>query len=242
MKRLLSAALAAALAAGAWAAAPPAALESARDRETYSLGYQIGQDLRHQSVELRPDAVRRGLADGLQGASPQMTPDEMRRTLLELKRRITSRDAAESRKQAARQQAEEAQFLAENAKKESVVSLPSGLQYKVIREGTGRRPGPRDQVTLGYSAALVTGMEFDSTAEEGEPATVFVQDLIPGWREGVQLMKEGARWQLFVPPALGYGVRGPLADRAVILDVELLKVQEAPPGGDPVTAPAGRTQ
>ena len=212
----------------------PTKPETPQDRAAYSLGYQIGQDLKHQQVEVRPDAVTRGATDGLTGAEPLLGSDEMRRTLLELKRRITSQAAVEARQQEARQRAEEERFLAENAKKEGVVVLPSGLQYKVLREGAGRQPGPNDQVSVQYQASLIDGVEFDSA--EGEPVSFAVRDVIPGWREGLQLMQEGAHLQLFVPRSLGYGVAGPLANRAVILDVELLKVLDEE-GRDAAAAP-----
>lgn len=239
MNRMPLVALAAALAGGARAADPaPSAPQTAQERATYSLGYQMGQDLKAQGVEVRPDALRRGAADALEGAEPRLRPDEMRRTLLELKRRITSQAALESRRQGARERAEAQRFLAENATKEGVVSLPSGLQYKVIQEGKGPRPGLDDRVSVNYRASLVSGVEFDSTEEEG-PATFQVREVIPGWREGLQLMQEGARWQLFVPPSLGYGVRGPLAEKAVILDVELLKVGAEAAADRPAGQPAG---
>lgn len=236
MHRALTAILAGAVVTGVWAADERSAgPQTANDRVAYSLGYQIGQDFKKQGIEVRPDALSRGLADARTGADPVLTPDEMRRTLLQLKRRMATQEALASREDAAKQRVEEDKFLAENAKQEGVVSLPSGLQYKIIQAGTGRQPGLNDRVSVTYRASLTSGVEFDRT--EAEPASFAVNEVIPGWREGLQLMKEGGHWQLFIPRSLGFGVRGPLGDKAIVLDLELLKVLDAA-GTDPA-APAG---
>jgi FKBP-type peptidyl-prolyl cis-trans isomerase FklB len=184
--------------------------------------------------------VSRGVADALAGTAPLLAPDDMRRTLLELKRKIKSREIAEGRKQQAEEHAKDEAFLAENAKKEGVVVLPSGLQYKILKAGSGRQPAPGDQVTVSYRASLTSGVEFDRTPE-GQPVSFAVDEVIPGWREGLRRMHEGAHWQLFVPSSLGYGVRGPLANRAVILDVELVEVG-ANGEATAVQAPSGEPQ
>jgi FKBP-type peptidyl-prolyl cis-trans isomerase FklB len=114
--------------------------------------------------------------------------------------------------------------LAENATKEGVKTTPSGLQYKVIREGTGKTPGPHDSVTVHYRGTRLDGREFDSSYRKNEPATFRVDGVIRGWTEALQLMKEGAKWQLFIPADLAYGERGPLADKTLIFDVELISV------------------
>ncbi len=181
------------------------------------------------------------MTDALAGADPLLKPEEMRHTLLEMKRAITARETIEARQTAAGQRAEDERFLAKNAGNEGVKVLPSGLQYKVLKEGAGRQPGLDDQVTATYRASLTTGLEFDSSGTSGEPARFSVHDVIPGWREGLLKMREGAHWQLFVPPNLGYGVRGPLADRAVILDVELLKVLD-PAGMAAAETPAEKQE
>ena len=116
------------------------------------------------------------------------------------------------------------QFLEENAKKEGVVTTPSGLQYQVIEEGSGRSPGPGDTVTVNYRGTLIDGSVFDSSAKHGGPATFKLDAVIKGWSEGLRLMKEGGKAKLFIPQNLAYGQRGPLAHRALIFDVELLKV------------------
>lgn len=200
----------------------PIGPHSTQDRTAYSLGYQIGLDFRRQGVEVRPETISRGFHDAQDGNEPLLGPDEMRRSLLEFKRRITSQKALESRQNAARQGEQDEAFLTANARREGVISLASGLQYQVIQDGRGRRPSLDDRVAVNYRASLTSGVEFDGT--EGQPAIFAVKEVVPGWREGLQLMQEGAHWLLFIPAKLGYGVRGPLANKAVILDVELLKV------------------
>lgn len=117
--------------------------------------------------------------------------------------------------------------MEENAKNEGVTALPSGLQYKVIQEGAGRHPGPHDRVTVHYRASLTDGTEFDSSHEDDAPVSFRVDEVIAGWQEGLQLMAEGAHYQLFVPPTLGYAEGGPLEDRTIVLDVELLEIDDA---------------
>ena len=225
-KQLLAAALGAGLSVGAWAAGDqPPAPATEGDKTSYSLGYQIGADLKRLGIELREGVATRGLQDGLSGAKPLMTPAELRGTLTQLKRQILTAQATDARRQAQQELDEGRRFLEENAKKDGVVTQPSGLQYRVLRPGTGQQPGPKDLVTLHYRASLINGTVFDSSYPEGKPVQVHVDEVMPGWREGLQLMQEGAQWQLFIPANLGYGERGPLADRVVILEVELLTVQ-----------------
>jgi FKBP-type peptidyl-prolyl cis-trans isomerase FklB len=125
-------------------------------------------------------------------------------------------------------------FLAANAKKDGVVTTPSGLQYKVLEAGTGRTPGATDTVTVNYRGTLIDGKQFDSSYDRGKPATFRVDGVIAGWTEALQMMKEGAKWQLFIPQELAYGERGQLRDKTLIFDVELLSV-DTPSG----TAAAG---
>jgi FKBP-type peptidyl-prolyl cis-trans isomerase FklB len=198
-------------------------LEDQRDKESYSLGYQIGGAYKKQTVDMNPDAFMKGLKDGLSGAEPQLSRQEMRSILEELLKRSRAAESAK-RKSLALHRKEGKEFLAVNAKKPGVVSLPSGLQYKVIREGTGKTPGPHDTVTVHYRGTRIDGTEFDSSFRNNKPATFRVGGVIAGWTEALQLMKEGSKWQLFIPPDLAYGKRGPMRDRTLIFDVELISV------------------
>lgn len=202
-------------------------LKDEDDRVNYSVGYQIGGDFKRQGVSMRADALVKGIQDALSGAAPLMTPQDMKSTLIELKKRIVAAQQVQKKQDAEKYRGEGREFLAENAKKPGVITLPSGLQYKILREGTGRTPGPNDSVTVQYRGTLIDGKEFDSSYRENKPVTFRVDGVIRGWTEALQLMKEGAKWQLFVPADLGYGERGPLADRTLIFEIELISVNSA---------------
>jgi FKBP-type peptidyl-prolyl cis-trans isomerase FklB len=137
--------------------------------------------------------------------------------------------AAQQKEQAAKNLVESRAFLAENGKKEGIKTLPSGLQYKVLTEGSGKSPKAEDNVTVNYKGTLINGTEFDSSYKRGQPATFQVKGVIKGWIEALQLMKEGSKWQLFIPPELGYGERGagPLIppNSALIFEVELIAIK-----------------
>ncbi|BET57239.1 hypothetical protein GEO60473_02790 [Geobacter sp. 60473] len=149
----------------------------------------------------------------------------MRSTLLALKRKITADQEAQRRRNTGKYQREGREFLASNAKKPGVHTLASGVQYKVLKEGAGRMPTPGDTVTVHYRGTLVDGNEFDSTYRDDKPRTFPLTNVIPGWKELLPMMKEGARWQMFIPFDLAFGERGPLADRTVIYEVEMISVQ-----------------
>jgi len=199
-----------------------------KDQVSYSIGYQIGGDLKNLNKGIDPAHFLQGMRDA-QAATPAMGQEEMRTTLVEFKKEITA--AAETKtatgQQAARKKNTQADslFLEENRQKEGVVTLASGLQYKIIKNGNGRRPVLTDFVTVHYLGKLIDGSEFYSTHRKGEPETVLVGKTVPGWQEALLLMPEGSRWQLFIPHHLAYGERGPLADRTVIFDLELIAVK-----------------
>lgn len=207
-------------------AAEPVTLETETDRINYSIGYQIGGDLLRQGVELNKDALAQGVEDAIREQAPLMTAEEMQTTLIELKRKIMADQQEKTRRIKEQYRGEGRDFLAANAEKEDVVVLPSGLQYKVIRPGSGSSPGPQDEVTVAYRGTLIDGREFDSSARHEGPATFRVDGVIPGWTEALQLMQEGAKWQLFLPADLGYGERGPLAEQVLIFEIELLDVNK----------------
>ena len=216
------------LIAGAATAGEALSLEDEAARISYSLGYQIGGDFNRQKVEINPAAVVQGIQDALSGAEPKMSPEEITATLSDLKQKIVADQRKRSVERELDLEAEGKQFLEENAKKEGVVTTESGLQYKVIQEGTGKSPGPEDQVTVQYRGRLVDGKEFDSSYKKGKPATFRLNGVIKGWSEGLQLMKEGGKAELYIPQKLAYRDRGPLAHRALIFEVELLSVGEPP--------------
>ena len=204
-------------------------LEDETARISYSLGYQIGGDFKRQGTDMNAEAVVKGIEDAISGAEPLMSTDEMRKTLVELKRKILEQQQAKKKEEAEKRRAEGKAFLEANAKQEGVVSLPSGLQYKIIEEGSGASPAATDKVTVNYRGTLIDGKEFDSSYKRNKPATFKLNGVIKGWTEGLQLIKEGGKMELYIPPELAYGERGALANQALIFEVELLSVGEKQP-------------
>ena len=242
--RLLTLMTAAALAAPAIGtlAAEPLNLEDETARINYSLGYQIGGDFKRQGVEMNGAAVVKGIEDALSGAEPLMTPEEMRTTLMDLKRKIVTEQTNRAVKQDLRITEEGKRFLEENAKQPGVVTTGSGLQYQIVEEGTGKSPAATDKVTVNYRGTTVDGKEFDSSYSRGEAATFPLNGVIKGWTEGLQLIKEGGKVKLFIPPELAYGKRGPLANHALIFDVELISVGEPEQAEGSGSAEAGASE
>jgi len=204
-------------------------LDNETARINYSLGYQIGGDFKRQDVDMDAEAVVQGISDALTGAKPKMSQAEMTSTLMELKRKVVAEQQKRGVENELKYLAEGKEFMEENAKKEGVITTESGLQYKVIEPGSGKSPGPQDQVTVHYRGTFIDGMEFDSSFKKKKPATFAVNRVIKGWSEGLQLMKQGGKSQLYIPQNLAYGSRGPLAHRTLIFEVELLAVGEPKP-------------
>jgi len=203
---------------------------SPEERISYSLGFQIGGDLKGQGMDIDPESIMKGVEEALAGAKPDLNPEEMNSVLLSLKKNIVNSGLEarklEQEKTKERYRAEGRDFLAKNAGKEGVITRPSGLQYQIIEKGSGKSPGPYDTVTIHYRGTLIDGAEFDSSYRRNRPTEFRVDGVIRGWTEALQLMKEGARWRIFLPADLAYGERGPLADRTVIFDTELISVQK----------------
>jgi FKBP-type peptidyl-prolyl cis-trans isomerase len=199
-------------------AAEPAMDEAARMQ--YALGYQLGKDL--VTVEPRPQDLQRGVEDGRSGAKPKLTDAEMESALMSLQQRVneqrTKTQAAEAEKARAAGQA----YLTANAGKPGVTKTASGLQYRVVTQGSGKKPTASDTVTVHYKGTLVDGTEFDSSYKRGQPATFPVSGVIPGWTEALQLMPIGSKYELAIPPDLAYGSQGPLANQVLLFEVELL--------------------
>ena len=199
------------------------------DKVSYALGLGTGHQLMDMGAqELNIDDFAQAIKDILAGKKPLIAAGEAQ-TLVQnffQEQEKKQRAAAAERGKAAREVGEK--YLEENAKKEGVVTLPSGLQYKVLREGNGRKPKATDQVKCHYEGMLVDGTLFDSSLQRGEPATFPLNGVIAGWTEGLQLMQEGAKYRFFIPYHLGYGERGAGAQippfAALVFDVELIEV------------------
>jgi len=205
------------------------------DRINYSLGYQLGADFKRQGVELNEAAVTRGVQDAQSGASvqPLLSREVMDSLLGHLKGDILDTKKSDAIKRyeqrkarAERKRTEGRAFLAENGKRPGVKTLPSGLQYRVIKPGEGKSPGPHDRVSVNYRSTLINGHEFDNSERRKGPASFRVDGVVAGWTEALQLMRKGAVWEIFLPPDLGYGERGPLADETTIFKIELLEVAD----------------
>jgi FKBP-type peptidyl-prolyl cis-trans isomerase FklB len=209
-----------------------------KDKFSYSIGLNIGSNLSKQKIEINPDMVTAGIKDAIAG-KPQLTQDQIKEVMTTFEKDMEQKQKAAGEKSAA----EGAKFLEENKKKEGVKTTSSGLQYKVIKEGTGPQPKATDIVTVNYRGTLINGTEFDSSYKRGEPATFPLNGVIKGWTEGVQLMKVGSKYQLFIPSQLGYGDRavGPdiTPNSTLIFDVELLGIKPPQAAASPaVPAPA----
>jgi FKBP-type peptidyl-prolyl cis-trans isomerase FklB len=208
-------------------AAEKVELEDQKNRESYSLGYQFGQGAKSQGLDINVDIYASGIRDALSGSKPQLSEQEIRQTVLKLQKRFVDARGKELKEMSTKNLAEGKAFLEENKKKEGVIVLPSGLQYKVLAEGSGNTPKAADNVTVNYKGTLINGAEFDNSYKRGQPATFKVNGVIKGWTEALQLMKEGSKWQLFIPPELGYGNRsaGPVPPNStLIFEVELVAV------------------
>lgn len=216
------------LAASAHAADP--SLKTQKDKVSYSIGLDIGKNLKNQSIEIDPNLLARGIQDAISGGKPLLTEEEVQGVMTAFSQEMQSKMAAKSKAAADKNQKEGEAFLAENKKKKDIVTLPSGLQYKVITAGKGKKPKATDTVTTHYRGTLIDGTEFDSSHKRGEPASFPVSGVIPGWTEALQLMPIGSKWQLFVPANLAYGPRGAGQqigpNATLIFEVELLSIQE----------------
>ena len=206
-----------------------AELSSPKDKVSYGIGMNIGRNFSRQEFDVNPDILAQGIKDVLAGGPTLMTEEEAQTTLMNFQQEMAAKHQAKMTELAEKNKAAGEAFMAENARKEGVVTLPSGLQYKVLVEGTGKTPGQDDTVTVNYRGALIDGKEFDSSYKRGEPATFPLAGVIPGWTEALQLMKEGSKWQLFIPSALAYGEGGAGPDitpnSSLIFEVELISIQ-----------------
>ncbi len=194
-------------------------LKNQKEKVSYIFGLNIGNSMRMQSIDIDPNILAKGIAVALAGAKPVLTDQEIQETMVAFQKEMMAKE--KERGEA---------FLAENKKKEGVKTLSSGLQYKVIKAGTGKKPKLNDTVTVHYRGTLINGTEFDSSYKRGQPATFQVSGVIPGWTEALQLMEQGAKWQLFIPSNLAYGERGAGGvigpNATLIFELELISIQE----------------
>jgi FKBP-type peptidyl-prolyl cis-trans isomerase FklB len=231
MKKLAAVILFGALAASAAFGEETKGLTTQKDKLSYSVGIDMGNSLKRNSIEIDPDMLLKGIKDAMTGEKTLMTEQEIRETIQTAQKEFQAKQQEKMKAVGEKNKKEGETFLAENKIKEGIKTLPSGLQYKVISAGSGTMPKATDTVTVNYKGMLIDGTEFDSSYKRGEPATFAVNGVIKGWTEALLLMKEGAKWQLFIPSDLAYGERGamggPIGPNAVLIfDVELVKIKK----------------
>jgi FKBP-type peptidyl-prolyl cis-trans isomerase FklB len=204
-------------------------LKSQKGKVSYSIGLDFGRNIKRQSIELDVDLLAKGIKDGISGVKPALTDNEMQQVLTAFQQEMMAKQAEVGRKLGEKNKQEGVAFLAENKKKPGVVTLPSGLQYKILKDGTGKSPKVTDSVTTNYRGTLIDGKEFDSSYKYGQPATFQCGRVIQGWIEALQLMKVGSKWQLFIPSNLAYGENGAGQNigpnATLIFEVELLGIK-----------------
>lgn len=204
-------------------------LSSPKGKLSYSVGWDIGDDIKRRGAEFDVEAVIAAIRDSVAGRDPQVPQQEMNKLLAELQERVRQEQAEAFRKLAEDNATKSAEFLAENGKKSGVVSLPSGVQYRIIEEGEGARPGMESTVKVHYRGSKINGLEFDSSFARGVPEEFKVSNVLRGWQEVLPLMKTGAFWQVFVPAEMAFGQRGnpPVGpNEALIFDLKLVEIIE----------------
>jgi FKBP-type peptidyl-prolyl cis-trans isomerase FklB len=211
-------------------------LKTDKDKLSYALGMNFGENFKKQGLDVDPAVFAKAFAEAFNTGKTAMSEEDMKTVLTAAAQDIRKKQAAEQAVKSDQAQKDGEKFLADNKTKDSVVALPSGLQYKILKQGTGEKPGPEDTVVCNYKGTLIDGTEFDASEKHGGPATFPVKGVIAGWTEALQLMPVGSKWQLFVPSNLAYGAQGPPGigpNATLIFEVELVSIQKgaAPAAG-----------
>jgi FKBP-type peptidyl-prolyl cis-trans isomerase len=232
-----------ALLVGVAAAQQAPALQTQKDKASYALGMDLGNQLRKQAIDVDPALFGKGLKDALAGGETLLTEKQVRDAILQLQAELKKKESNRRKGIRENDEAGEAEagllaaynkkasdgFLAENKTKEGVVTLPSGLQYKIVKAGDGKKPTETDTVVCHYRGTLTNGTEIDSSYKRNQPATFPVKGVVAGWREALQLMSVGSKWELFIPPQLAYGEQGTSSgigpNTTVLFEVELLSIK-----------------
>lgn len=211
-------------------------LSDEADRINYTIGHQIGTDFVRQDVELNEQALQQGLQHGRDGKPPAIDKTEMQEMLLDLKRNITNKMKQDAIAKAQQAREEEKRirdmgdaYRMEFQARDGVKTMPSGLQYRAIKQGNGPKPELKDYVTIEYEARTVEGRVYDSSKKKGGPVTYRADSVMPGFTEAIQMMQPGAKWEIVIPPEMAYGRQGPYAHHTIVLDLELLSISKTPP-------------
>jgi len=215
------------------APAQASAFKTQKEKISYAIGMEMGKGVKVQGIDVDPAIMMQGLKDALSGGKSEMSEEELRQVMTGLQQEIRQKQMQAQEAAAAENKTKGDAFLAENAKKDGVVALPDGLQYKILTAGQGKKPAETDTVLCNYKGTFLDGTEFDSSAKVGKPVPFQVKNVIPGFREVLQLMPVGSKWQVFVPSNLAYGERGAGGvigpNTTLIFEVELVSIQETPP-------------
>lgn len=210
------------------APASGAPTRSVEDRASYVIGYNLGRSLKQNEIQANTDLLTQGLRDALSGAKGMLTDEEMQATMQEFQQKVMAAQEAKQKALGEKNKAEGDAFLAKNKARAGVKTTASGLQYEVLKEGTGPAPKATDTVTVNYVGTLMDGTKFDSSYDRNQPATFVLNQVIPGWTEGVQLMKVGSKYKFYLPAALGYGEKGAGGvigpNAPLVFEVELVSI------------------
>lgn len=232
MSAVLFAVAGSALAQGGTApAAAPAAGATApvdRNKVSYAIGYEIGRDFVEKKMDVDLQTVIRAIQDGYAKRNPAVPEEQMREAMGVMREKMLAEARTRFEGLARENKAKSDKFLAENRSKKGIIALPSGIQYRVIEDGTGKRATPTAEVTVHYRGSLSSGLEFDSSFARGQPASFKVDSVIDGWKEILPMMKVGDHWQVFLPPEKAYGLRGqgPIGpNEALVFDIKLVDVK-----------------
>lgn len=206
------------------------ALSTQTDKLSYAVGFKTGEAMKKQSIQVNTQNFMMGLEDGYSGKKPAMSEDDMKASLVAMQKQMVEKMQQKFTEVSASNLMAGQQFLEKNGKEAGVVTLPSGLQYKIITPGSGESPKATDTVTVNYEGKLIDGTVFDSSYKRGQPATFKVNQVIKGWQEALQLMKPGATWMLYIPANLAYGPQGAMGaigpNETLIFKVDLLSVKK----------------
>jgi FKBP-type peptidyl-prolyl cis-trans isomerase FklB len=216
-------------------------LKDQKDKASYAIGLELGTSLKKGKMDVSTDKLLKGLKDGMSGEKPLLTEDQVKETMTALQKEMMEKQAAALKEEGEKNAAAGEKFLAENKKKEGVKTTASGLQYKVLKEGTGDSPKETDMVVTNYKGTTLDGTEFDSSYKRKEPTTFPVNRVIKGWTEALLMMKPGSKYQLFIPANLAYGDHAPGKDigpnSTLIFEVELVSIK--PPDAPAAPLPPG---
>ncbi len=205
-------------------------LDTDQQKVSYSIGVDLGRNIKKQNLDLDVAAISKGLQDGYTGGATLLSDEKMKEVLMTFQKDFVAKRTAEMNQLAQKNQEMGKAFLENNKKQPGVVTLPDGLQYKIITAGTGQKPGPNDTVTVNYTGKLINGQVFDSSDKQGHPISFQVNQVIKGWTEVLQLMPAGSTWEVYIPSDLAYGAQsvGPMIgpNETLIFNIQLISIQK----------------